>query len=207
MKGLFAWEFVRVDYKAYLTRAFQLNRQFLHKWTVNWRFVPEHTFLSPLFSSALLVGHASTLLFFAATRWARPSQRPLVAAVKLQLRDADEWELKDAIERRVDAEYVLTSVLTANSIGMLFARSLHYQFYAWTAWATPFLLWRAGFHPVLIYAIWAAQEWAWNVFPSTEVSSAVVVACLAITVVGVWVGTGKESKRDVDMESKVKKSE
>lgn len=37
--------------------------------------------------------------------------------------------------------------------------------------------------------IWAAQEWAWNVYPSTELSSAVVVAALVLAVFGAWVGT------------------
>ena len=70
----------------------------------------------------------------------------------------------------------MTTVLTANAIGMLCARSLHYQFYAWLAWGTPFLLWRTGFHPIVQYAIWAAQEWAWNVYPSWLPPGAYVVA-------------------------------
>ncbi len=47
-------------------------------------------------------------------------------------------------------------------------------------------------HPVGIYAVWAAQEWAWNVYPSTNASSAVVVGCLLIEVVGVWWGTRQD---------------
>lgn len=47
-------------------------------------------------------------------------------------------------------------------------------------------------HPVAIYGIWAAQEWAWNVYPSTDASSAVVVGSLAATVAGVWWGTRKD---------------
>lgn len=53
-------------------------------------------------------------------------------------------------------------------------------------------------HPVAIYVIWAAQEWAWNVYPSTDASSAVVVASLAATVSGVWWGT----RRDVEQVEK-----
>lgn len=75
---------------------------------------------------------------------------------------------------------------------MLCARSLHYQFFAYIAWATPFLLWKAGLHPVLLYTVWAAQEWAWNVYQSSNTSSMLVVACLAVQVVGVWWGTRKD---------------
>ena len=72
---------------------------------------------------------------------------------------------------------------------MLCARSLHYQFYAYIAWSTPFLLWKADLHPTLIYAVWGAQEWGWNVYPSTDTSSMVVVGCLVVQVLSVWWGT------------------
>jgi alpha-1,3-mannosyltransferase len=86
----------------------------------------------------------------------------------------------------------MTTLLTAIAIGMLCARSLHYQFFAYIAWATPFLLWKAGFHPILQYALWGAQEWAWNVYPSTPASSGVVVGVLAITILGSWWGAKGE---------------
>lgn len=35
-------------------------------------------------------------------------------------------------------------------------------------------------NPILIFVVCGLQEWAWNVFPSTSVSSAVVVGCLAV---------------------------
>jgi alpha-1,3-mannosyltransferase len=45
--------------------------------------------------------------------------------------------------------------------------------------------------------VWAAQEWAWNVYPSTNESSAVAVGSLAITVAAVWWGTGVEEEIEV----------
>ena len=47
-------------------------------------------------------------------------------------------------------------------------------------------------HPILIYAVWAVQEWAWNVYPSTDISSMVVVGCLAVQVFGLWWGIRKD---------------
>jgi alpha-1,3-mannosyltransferase len=93
----------------------------------------------------------------------------------------------------------MTVMLSSLAIGLLCARSLHYQFFAYLAWATPFLLWRAGLHPVLIYVVWALQEWAWNVFPSTNASSAVVVMSLAVQVFGVYFnGSGEEEEGKSD---------
>jgi alpha-1,3-mannosyltransferase len=179
---------VKVDWRSYASRAFQFNRQFLYQWTVNWRFVPEEIFLSSVFSRGLLAAHAGLLLIFATTRWTKPSKRSLKETLRLFVRNKD-WETIEKIEERVTPEFILTTILTANTIGMLCARSLHYQFYSWTAWATPFLLWRAKFHPIVVYVLWAGQEWAWNVYPSTDASSAVVVGSLALTVAGVWWGT------------------
>ena len=79
----------------------------------------------------------------------------------------------------------MTVMLTSLAVGLLCARSLHYQFFAYLAWASPFLLWRADFHPVLVCIVWALQEWAWNVFPSTSASSLIVVLSLAAQVFGV----------------------
>lgn len=38
--------FLLVNPVGYVSRAFDLGRQFLFKWTVNWRFLPEDIFLS-----------------------------------------------------------------------------------------------------------------------------------------------------------------
>jgi len=113
------------------------------------------------------------------------------------LGNALKWEeplgkMQHAISIRISPNYILTTILTANAIGMLFARSLHYQFYAYIALATPFLLWRSGVHPILQYLLWAVQEWAWNIYPSTDSSSMVVVGSLFVTVASVWWGTRKD---------------
>ena len=178
--------------QGYLSRAFEFTRQFFFKWTVNWRFVGEGTFLSKQFALTLLAAHISLLILFATTRWLKPSQQSLPAIIT-SIFNPPSAENQAQISARVTPRFILTTILSANAIGMLCARSLHYQFYSWIVWATPALLWRAGYHPVLQYALWGAQEYAWNVFPSTNFSSMVVVQVLAATVVGVWYGTRKEA--------------
>jgi alpha-1,3-mannosyltransferase len=119
----------------------------------------------------------------------KPSRRGPRAFLRMIL---DEPRDQDQIARRITPNFIMTAMLSAVAVGLLCARSLHYQFYAYVAWTTPFLLWKAGFHPVVQYALWGAQEWAWNVYPSTPLSSATVVGVLATTVVGVWWGTRSE---------------
>lgn len=174
---------------SYFARAFELTRQFLYKWTVNWRFVPESTFLSRPFALGLLAAHVGLLYWFARTIWMKPSRRGPRAFLRMI---RDEPRDQEEIARRITPAFIMTTMLSALAIGMLCARSLHYQFYAYLAWTTPFLLWRAGFHPIIQYALWGAQEWAWNVYPSTPLSSATVVGVLATTVAGVWWGTRSE---------------
>jgi alpha-1,3-mannosyltransferase len=190
LQVLFGYPFRKASI-SYFARAFDFSRQFLYKWTVNWRFVPESTFLSKPFSLTLLITNALLLVFFAVTRWIKPSKRSPKQFLKIIMPQAEPRD-QDVMAKRITPDFVMTTILTAMTIGMLCARSLHYQFYSYIAWSTPFLLWKANLHPVLIYAIWAAQEWAWNVYPSTDLSSAVVVGVLATTVAGVWWGTRRE---------------
>ena len=64
-----AMPFMMSHPRAYLSNAFDFSRQFLYKWTVNWRFVPEEVFLSKRFALSLLVGHLTVLALFAFLRW------------------------------------------------------------------------------------------------------------------------------------------
>lgn len=177
---------------AYLSRAFEFSRQFFFKWTVNWRFIGEETFLSKQFSYTLLALHASLLLTFIFTRWLPATGKTMPDVLRATLSSEGKGQNWGPLFKGFSPTFILTTILTANVVGLLFARSLHYQFYAYLAWSTPYLLWRSGLHPVLQYVLWAAQEWAWNVFPSTPISSAVVVAVMAATVALVWVGTADD---------------
>ncbi|KAL4890216.1 putative alpha-1,3-mannosyltransferase [Aspergillus ambiguus] len=175
---LLAIPFLQANPIGYVSRAFELTRQFMFKWTVNWRFVGEEVFLSTQFSLGLLALHVSLLGIFVAAAWLKPTGPNLTDF------------LQNIIQGRhrcvpLSKSFTMTALLTSLAIGLLCARSLHYQFFAYLSWATPFLLWRAGFHPVLIYALWALQEWAWNVYPSTDQSSLVVVFSLCAQVFGV----------------------
>jgi len=179
--------------RGYLARSFELSRVFLYKWTVNWRFVGEDRFLSREFATALIILHLTLLATFVWTRWSRPSGLSIPALVSTALNPLP-TEIQQRIYLDTTPSFIMTAILTSMAIGMLCARSLHYQFYAYIAWSTPFLLWKSGLHPVLIYAVWGAQEWAWNVYPSTDTSSKVVVGCLAVQVMAIWQGTRDDYK-------------
>ncbi|KAG8678212.1 dolichyl-P-Man:Man(5)GlcNAc(2)-PP-dolichol alpha-1,3-mannosyltransferase [Ceratobasidium sp. 394] len=135
-----SFTFLLTHPKPYLTNSFNLGRQFLYKWTVNWRFVPEPTFLSPTFARGLLVAHVGLLAVFGFGVWCR-KQGGAVQVLKRGL----ERPTRPAALSGVSQDYIATVFFTANLIGVLCARSLHYQFYSWYATQLPLLAWRTKY--------------------------------------------------------------
>ncbi|EFY97398.2 ALG3 domain (glycosyl transferase family 58) protein [Metarhizium robertsii] len=202
-----ALPFVAKNWRGYLGRAFELSRQFKFEWTVNWRMMGEELFLSKQFATVLLVLHALVLLIFVTSRWLQPARRSLVSLISPMLRGRSPFTPAEelAVSGRVTPDYIMTTILSANVVGLLFARSLHYQFYAYLAWATPYLLWKAWPYTPVVYLLWAVQEAAWNTFPSTDLSSTTVVNVLLITVVLVYFGTLKPVRSEERKKAKASK--
>ncbi|KAL4931516.1 dolichyl-P-Man:Man(5)GlcNAc(2)-PP-dolichol alpha-1,3-mannosyltransferase [Aspergillus undulatus] len=175
---MLATPFLQTNPSGYFERAFEFGRQFMYKWTVNWRFVPEEIFLSPRFWWGLIALHLLVLVVFAITSYPKPSGTDLPSFVGRFLTGRHRGVA-------LHPSFIMAVLLSSLAIGLLFARSMHYQFFAYLSWATPFLLWQAGYHPILIYGLWLLQEWAWNVYPSTNLSSVVVVLSLCAQVFGV----------------------
>ena len=192
--------FLQNDAKMYLKQAFDFGRVFLFKWTVNWRFLGESIFLDKGFAVALLVVHISLLLAFAHAKWVRMTSRGLPEFIGKCLRGFSDREQKSA-SQRLTSIMIMDASLTSMVVGLLCARSLHYQFYAYLAWATPYLLWRAGGEWMWTLLNWAIQEVAWNIFPSTSISSMVVVSELAIQVLSVLIAPLTDEGRPAPLRS------
>ena len=157
IQGLICRQFLR-DYPwPYFANAFDLSRVFLYKWTVNWRFLDEATFLSPGLARGLLLGHASVLIAFGLFKWCykdggfiavlrKVLTNPMKASGVTQITADGRWLASNQIQQcSLHALDVVTIVFSANLIGIIFARSLHYQFYSWYAQQLPFLLWRTPY--------------------------------------------------------------
>ncbi|KAL1745653.1 glycosyltransferase family 58 protein [Schizophyllum fasciatum] len=171
--------------RAYLGSAFDLSRIFLYKWTVNWRFISEETFLSPRFAKILLVGHVSVLIAFGLFRWCRAD-----GGVARVLGRGFRRPGLPAGLAPVDSIPTALLLFTSNLIGITFARSLHYQFYAWYAQQVPFMAWKSRLPLGLKIAVIVGIEYAWNVFPSTTTSSAVLLCAHGCILAGVWFASG-----------------
>lgn len=190
----------------YINQAFNFNRKFLYKWTVNWRFVSEEFFLSDVFSNGLLIANASVLIFFIFTRFISP--RITCKPVSRLIKDAMVEPFSSTINKnnllidpKCGPKLVMLILGSTNIIGILFARSLHYQFLSWYCWQLPFMLYMTGWSLLVCIPLWVVHEWCWNVFPSTTMSSGLLVSILAIVLFGVWYNTNEWFPKPADNEA------
>ncbi|GAM21177.1 hypothetical protein SAMD00019534_043520 [Acytostelium subglobosum LB1] len=161
----------------YVARAFEFSRQFMYKWTVNWRFVPVDVFLSKPWAIALLACHLFVLSLFV-WKWCR-AQGGLLNSIRLSSPSSQP-------KRYLSPDYIVTLMFTANIVGMTFSRSLHYQFYLWYFHSLAFLLWHCPMLPVpLRITILGAIEYCWNVYPSTDFSSILLFICNVLIVASI----------------------
>lgn len=167
----------------YVTRAFDLKRQFMYKWTVNLKFLPEDIFLSQEVSIGLLVATVAVFALFA---------RKWVTAVGGAAHDGASNSIGGKPQRNVElplplsqsiirpqllsSHFILAVLFSSNFIGVTFARTLHYQFYSWYFHQIPFLLYHAGIPGYLSLALLAAIEGCFLMYPATFLSSATLTA-------------------------------
>jgi len=163
----------------YIIGAFNLGRVFLYEWTVNFRFLPEEIFVSRVLHVALLLAHVGTLAYCASYWW-----KYFSVYKKLHKIDVPNCE-----------QLLVLPLFMCNFIGLMFARSLHYQFYIWyyhtlhyLAWATPY---STKFRLLLLGLI----EMCWNTYPSTVFSSLM----LHVSHVAIFIGLTMHVAKSCDM--------
>jgi len=151
--------------ESYLRKAFEFDRVFFYKWTVNWKFMKEELFLSKQLSLALLTCHLLVLTLLAFL-WLKEAKKKYGTYI--------------FFNRSLSPEYVVYTMFVSNFVGITFARTMHYQFYSWYFQSVPFLLWYNATTnstplPLVMKVIVVVMlEYAFNVFPATPFSSCVL---------------------------------
>lgn len=153
---------------SYLRKAFEFDRVFFYKWTVNWKFLSEDVFLSKKVSLTLLLMHLVTLGLFG---------RKIIKSSKA------ETGVAIFQGKPLNPAYVAHTLFISNFIGIAFARTLHYQFYSWYFHSLPAMLWLTNLNIMMKCALLMMIEYAFNVFPATSQSSAALqvahIVCIA----------------------------
>ncbi|CAL0308486.1 unnamed protein product [Lupinus luteus] len=183
---------------AYISRAFNLGRVFVHFWSVNFKFIPEPIFISKGLAIFLLAAHLTLLASFAHYRWCKHEGGLLnflhSRYVSVRLRFAllfSSYSKKfgkssSSSIKVLTKEHVVTTMFVGNFIGIVCARSLHYQFYSWYFFSLPHLLWITHYPTFLRLILFVGVEYCWNVYPSNNFSSALLLFLHLIILLGLW---------------------
>ncbi|KAK2649433.1 hypothetical protein Ddye_016922 [Dipteronia dyeriana] len=174
---------------SYISRAFNLGRVFIHFWSVNFKFIPEPVFVSKEFAVSLLAVHLVLLAAFAHYRWCKHEGGLIKFLhsryVYLKMRFAHSSSSGTSF-KILNKEHIVTTMFVGNFIGIVCARSLHYQFYSWYFYSLPYLLWRTSFPTLLRLILFIGVEFCWNVYPS-NIYSSFLLTCLHLVILwGLW---------------------
>lgn len=161
------WPFLSTFPVSYLRKAFELDRVFFYKWTVNWKFLPEDVFLNKNFGLALLFLHLRTL-YGCAQQWKLATEVQLIRAEQAHPKPQQQRQRTSHRQRPpitawmlglflptqqnqnpqeqllpqvgLSPSYIAYTMFVANFVGICFSKTLHYQFYVWYFHSLPFLL-------------------------------------------------------------------
>ncbi|KAF5931388.1 hypothetical protein HYC85_032261, partial [Camellia sinensis] len=154
--------------------------------SVNFKFVPEPVFVSKEFAVSLLITHLILLAVFAHYRWCKHEGGLLnflhLRFVPVKLRVVD----SQSTIKLLNKEHIVTTLFVGNFIGIICARSLHFQFYSWYFYSLPYLLWKTSFPTLLRLMLFVVVEFCWNVFPLNDYSSALLLCVHLIILWGLW---------------------
>ncbi|ORX98842.1 glycosyltransferase family 58 protein [Basidiobolus meristosporus CBS 931.73] len=164
--------FLQHNALSYVSRAFEFSRVFTYIWTVNWKFVPEDVFLGKEFATTLLVAHLVTLLLFLVVKWTREEQ-----GLFRMLAQGLRWNTMTKKMTVLSPDHICELLFVSNFIGIVFSRTLHYQFYSWYYHTLPYLLWKSRLSLINRFLMIGAIEYCWNVFPATFYSSLLLQVC------------------------------
>lgn len=97
------------------------------------------------------------------------------------------------------SQMFILPMFLVNFIGIVCARSLHYQFYSWYFHSLPYLLWSTHFSIISKFLILALIEFSWNTYPSTVLSSMLLHFCH----LGILFGVYKKNSAELTLAAKV----
>jgi alpha-1,3-mannosyltransferase len=130
----------------YIKKAFEFNRIFFYKWTVNYKFLTEEIFLNQFLSKMLLLLTIITLIIFA-MKWIKENMKVIINNKR---KKENEKEVEKGFFTmypkgiKLNSYFIVITIFTSNFIGITFARTIHYQFYSWYYHTIPLLLYHGS---------------------------------------------------------------
>lgn len=111
-----------------------------------------------------------------------------------KLKEPEEERKKVEIHFDQCVQLALLPIFLMNFIGVICARSLHYQFYVWYFHSLPYLSWFTDYNSVVKILLLFLIEFSWNQYPSTIFSSLLLHGCHIALLFGVVAKLFRETK-------------
>lgn len=175
--------------QSYVARAFELTREFLYKWSVNGAFLAEDMFLNKKLAAVLLILHLGVLLSFGQVKWTSKREGGLLGLVHIPVGGLGTWLGKMLTETKVKdlkAGHITWVLFSCNFIGIMFARTLHYQFYLWYAHTLPFLVCYGKIWWTMRLAVLVVIEVVFNVYPPHPLAATSLHIAHLILLISLW---------------------
>ncbi|BGP35928.1 dolichyl-P-Man:Man(5)GlcNAc(2)-PP-dolichol alpha-1,3-mannosyltransferase [Rhodotorula toruloides] len=172
----------RAHCTTYVSQAFDFSRTFEWEYTMNWRWLGEEAFENPVWGKMLLLAHAAGLALWA-WKWAEED-----GGVEKVLKRAFSRPTKKPALTALAPSRIATLFFVSNLTGVVCARSLHPQFYAWFAHQGVWMVFGTGWaiEPMHGLVVLSLIEYGFSVWPSTVNSSLGLVLSLLVTLVSVY---------------------
>ncbi|CAI0552742.1 unnamed protein product [Linum tenue] len=168
--------------------------------SVNFKFIPEPIFVSKQLAISLLIVHLVLLAVFAHYRWCK-FEGGLLRLLRSRVLS---FSGTKSSSMKIKAEHIVTTMFVGNFIGIVCARSLHYQFYSWYFFSVPHLLWTTRFPTLVRLMLFTGAELCWNIYPSTVVSSALLLFLHLVILWGLWSAAPEYPYRDEKLSTQEK---
>lgn len=91
---------------------------------------------------------------------------------------------KEKVDMSTVSQLFIFPMFAANFIGIMYSRSLHYQFYIWYYHTLPYIAWCTDYKTVIKLTILGIIELCWNIYPSTIFSSISLHICHLLLLLG-----------------------
>lgn len=119
------------------------------------------------------------------------SQKNFLESFEKQLKGSGQSKVQEEPSKIDDKlskiiQLFILPFFVTNLIGIACARSLHYQFYSWYFHSLLYLVFCTEYRSPLKFLLLGLIEYCWNVYPSTNFSSALLHCCHVVLLVGLY---------------------
>ncbi|CCD25225.1 dolichyl-P-Man:Man(5)GlcNAc(2)-PP-dolichol alpha-1,3-mannosyltransferase NDAI_0E04080 [Naumovozyma dairenensis CBS 421] len=173
IQTIIALPFLKTYPMEYFENAFNFGRKFMFEWSINWQFLHEDAFNNEFFHLSLLICHVMLLLTVILIKY---------PDFLLNVLESLSYPLSETITNNKDNLNSITSiicyiVIVTNFVGVIFSRSLHYQFLSWYHWTLPLLI-HWSHMPIYLGPMWyLIHEYCWNSYPPNKGAS-ILLTCV-----------------------------